>query len=205
MSEVKRELKSCKTKMETQTKQVQEYSQRLEDYDKKFEESSRKFQNMLTVSVWGDVQFSMVTFKSTDDCDEPSIFSGVEQVQNGAAVLADQGPRRSDRGGGQRLEFRGGGGGLPDMRRRRRRDRARGWLPGEWPAGERRRLRRRERLLRRLSVFFGHAERGIEGARQSGRVPRLGRSLGRAQPGQRRRAGSGTGSLLSSSYNSCVD
>ena len=50
MSEVKRELKSCKTKMETQTKQVQEYSQRLEDYDKKFEESSRKFQNMLTVS-----------------------------------------------------------------------------------------------------------------------------------------------------------
>lgn len=50
MSEVKRELKSCKTKMETQTKQVQEYSQRLEDYDKKFEESSNKFQNMLTVS-----------------------------------------------------------------------------------------------------------------------------------------------------------
>ena len=52
MSEVKRELKSCKTKMETQTKQVQEYSQRLEDYDKKFEESSRKFQNMLTVSYF---------------------------------------------------------------------------------------------------------------------------------------------------------
>lgn len=50
--EVKRELKSCKAKMETQTKQVQEYSQRLEDYDKKFEESSRKFQTLLTVSLF---------------------------------------------------------------------------------------------------------------------------------------------------------
>ena len=48
--EVKKELKVCKTKMETQTKQVTEYSQRLEDYDKKFEESSRKFQTLLTVS-----------------------------------------------------------------------------------------------------------------------------------------------------------
>ena len=48
---MKRELKSCKAKMETQTKQVQEYSQRLEDYDKKFEESSRKFQTLLTVST----------------------------------------------------------------------------------------------------------------------------------------------------------
>ena len=57
MSEVKRELKSCKTKMETQTKQVQEYSQRLEDYDKKFEESSRKFQNMLTVSEIPGLRF----------------------------------------------------------------------------------------------------------------------------------------------------
>ena len=48
--EVKKELKVCKSKMETQTKQVTEYSQRLEDYDKKFEESSRKFQTLLTVS-----------------------------------------------------------------------------------------------------------------------------------------------------------
>ena len=47
--EVKKELKGCKTKMETQSKTVQEYSQRLEDYDKKFEESSRKFQTLLTV------------------------------------------------------------------------------------------------------------------------------------------------------------
>ena len=75
MSEVKRELKSCKTKMETQTKQVQEYSQRLEDYDKKFEESSRKFQNMLTVSASGFVR----RLHSTN---EASIISGVEQVQN---------------------------------------------------------------------------------------------------------------------------
>ena len=48
--EVKRELKSCKTKMEAQTKQVHEYSSRLEEYDKKFEENSRKFQTLLTVS-----------------------------------------------------------------------------------------------------------------------------------------------------------
>jgi len=46
--EVKRDLKSCKTKMEAQAKQVHEYSSRLEDYDKKFEENSRKFQTMLT-------------------------------------------------------------------------------------------------------------------------------------------------------------
>ena len=42
-------------------------------------------------------------------------------MQNGAAVLAVQVPRRSGRSGGQRrLELRGGGV-LPDMRRRRRR------------------------------------------------------------------------------------
>ncbi len=48
--DVKRELKTCKTKLETQTKTVHEYSQRLEDYDKKFEESARKFQTLLTVT-----------------------------------------------------------------------------------------------------------------------------------------------------------
>lgn len=47
--EVKKELKTCKTKMENQSKQVLEYSTRLEEYDKKFEESSRKFQTLLTV------------------------------------------------------------------------------------------------------------------------------------------------------------
>lgn len=46
--EVKRDLKSCKGKMEAQSKQVLEYSSRLEEYDKKFEESSRKFQTLLT-------------------------------------------------------------------------------------------------------------------------------------------------------------
>ena len=46
--EVKRDLKSCKGKMEAQSKQVLEYSNRLEEYDKKFEESSRKFQTLLT-------------------------------------------------------------------------------------------------------------------------------------------------------------
>ena len=52
LGEVKKELKTCKTKMESQSKQVHEYSQRLEGYDKKFEESSRKFQTLLTVRTY---------------------------------------------------------------------------------------------------------------------------------------------------------
>ena len=42
-----RELKSCKSKMDSQTKQVAEYSSRLDEYDKKFEENSRKFGTLL--------------------------------------------------------------------------------------------------------------------------------------------------------------
>ena len=49
--EVRRDLKSCKSKMESQSKQVQEYSSRLEEYDKKFEREFQKFQTLLTVSV----------------------------------------------------------------------------------------------------------------------------------------------------------
>ncbi len=44
-----RELKSCKSKMDSQSKQVAEYSSRLDEYDKKFEENSRKFGTLLTV------------------------------------------------------------------------------------------------------------------------------------------------------------
>ena len=47
--EVRRELKTCKTKMENQSKQITDYSQRLEEYDKKFEETEAKFQTLLTV------------------------------------------------------------------------------------------------------------------------------------------------------------
>ena len=46
---VHRELKSCKSKMDSQSKQVAEYSSRLDEYDKKFEENSRKFGTLLTV------------------------------------------------------------------------------------------------------------------------------------------------------------
>lgn len=47
--DVRRELKTCKTKMEAQNTQITDYMQRLEDYDKKFEENAAKFQTMLTV------------------------------------------------------------------------------------------------------------------------------------------------------------
>ena len=46
-----RELKTCKSKMDSQSKQVSEYANRLDDYDKKFEENSRKFGTLLTVST----------------------------------------------------------------------------------------------------------------------------------------------------------
>ena len=48
--EVRKDLKSCKSKMESQSKQVQEYSNRLDEYDKKFEREFQKFQTLLTVS-----------------------------------------------------------------------------------------------------------------------------------------------------------
>jgi len=47
LDEVKRELKTCKSKMDTQSKQVAEYANRMDDYDKKFEENSRKFGTLL--------------------------------------------------------------------------------------------------------------------------------------------------------------
>ena len=46
-----RELKTTKSKMDSQTKQVSEYASRMDDYDKKFEENSRKFGTLLAVSV----------------------------------------------------------------------------------------------------------------------------------------------------------
>jgi len=47
LDEVKRELKTTKSKMDSQTKQVSEYATRMDDYDKKFEENSRKFGTLL--------------------------------------------------------------------------------------------------------------------------------------------------------------
>lgn len=47
-----RELKTTKSKMDSQTKQVSEYASRMDDYDKKFEENSRKFGTLLAVSVF---------------------------------------------------------------------------------------------------------------------------------------------------------
>ena len=45
-----RELKTCKSKMDGQSKQVAEYTSRLDEYDKKLEENSRKFGTVLAVS-----------------------------------------------------------------------------------------------------------------------------------------------------------
>jgi len=48
LDEVKRELKTTKSKMDSQSKQVAEYNSRLDEYDKKFEENSRKFATLLS-------------------------------------------------------------------------------------------------------------------------------------------------------------
>jgi hypothetical protein len=70
LGELRRDLKACKAKIESQTKQVclsihsqpfdlpssiifvfqvQDYSERLTEYDNKFDETSKKFQTLLTV------------------------------------------------------------------------------------------------------------------------------------------------------------
>lgn len=48
LDEVKRELKTCKSKIDSQSKQVSEYANRLDAYDLKFEENNRKFGTLLT-------------------------------------------------------------------------------------------------------------------------------------------------------------
>ena len=124
-------------------------------------------------------------------------------MQNGAAVLAIQ-VARLDRGGDQwshsrRFQLRGGdsgGGCLPSVRRRSRGDRGRRSreppTPGKW--------RHRRERFHRLRVFR-HAERGVEGARQSGRLSRLGRRpRGHARPGGRRWGGSGTEKIRTCFY-----
>ena len=86
--EVKKELKVCKSKMETQTKQVTEYSQRLEDYDKKFEESSRKFQTLLTVSWIMPAFYDIRTFRLLLTNILLLIMIGAQQMQDRTTVLA---------------------------------------------------------------------------------------------------------------------
>lgn len=46
---LRRELKSCKSKLADQSKQNMEYATRMDEYDKKFEESARKFSTVLQV------------------------------------------------------------------------------------------------------------------------------------------------------------
>merc|ERR1711881_396670 len=99
--EVKKELKVCKTKMETQTKQVTEYSQRLEDYDKKFEESSRKFQTLLTelnkckteLQYWRSKSTTLLALPSTcASCSAPLLPSqSAEEAEAELKALANQG------------------------------------------------------------------------------------------------------------------
>ena len=86
--EVKKELKVCKSKMETQTKQVTEYSQRLEDYDKKFEESSRKFQTLLTVSWIMSAFYDIRSFRLLLTNILLLIMIGAQQMQDRTTVLA---------------------------------------------------------------------------------------------------------------------
>ena len=72
-------MKTTKSKMDTQSKQVSEYASRMDEYDKKFEENSRKFGTLLAVSL-------DVSEKSSDW----QTIVGTEQMQDRAAVLPVQ-------------------------------------------------------------------------------------------------------------------
>ena len=72
-----RELKTCKSKMDTQSKQVSEYASRMDEYDKKFEENSRKFGTLLAVRFTDSLRYYF----------DKQILPGTEQMQNRAAVL----------------------------------------------------------------------------------------------------------------------
>lgn len=48
---MKKEIKVCKSKMESQTSLISDYTQQLEKYDKKFEETATRFQTMLMVRL----------------------------------------------------------------------------------------------------------------------------------------------------------
>merc|ERR1719361_2872860 len=100
--EVKKELKVCKTKMETQTKTVTEYSNRLEQYDQKFEEVSRKFQTLLTelnkckieLQYWRSKSTTLLALPSTcASCSAPLELpsQSPENVEAEIKALANQG------------------------------------------------------------------------------------------------------------------
>jgi hypothetical protein len=100
--EVKKELKVCKSKMETQTKQVTEYSNRLEQYDQKFEESSRKFQTLLTelnkckteLQYWRSKSTTLLALPSTcASCSAPLSLpsQSAEEAEAELKALANQG------------------------------------------------------------------------------------------------------------------
>jgi len=100
--EVKKELKVCKSKMETQTKQVTEYSNRLEQYDQKFEESSRKFQTLLTelnkckteLQYWRSKSTTLLALPSTcASCSAPLTLpsQSAEEAEAELKALANQG------------------------------------------------------------------------------------------------------------------
>merc|ERR1719361_1435358 len=99
--EVKKELKVCKSKRETQTKTVTEYSNRLEQYDQKFEESSRKFQTLLTelnkckteLQYWRSKSTTFLALPSTcASCSAPLLPSqSAEEAEAELKALANQG------------------------------------------------------------------------------------------------------------------
>lgn len=49
LSQVRKELRCCRSKVADQQKQIVEYAARLDEYDKKTEETNRKFSTMLQV------------------------------------------------------------------------------------------------------------------------------------------------------------
>lgn len=57
---LRRELKSCKSKLADQSKQNMEYATRMDEYDKKFEESARKFSTVLQVRKCSETVFVLL-------------------------------------------------------------------------------------------------------------------------------------------------
>lgn len=94
---LRRELKSCKSKLADQSKQNMEYATRMDEYDKKFEESARKFSTVLQelnkckteLQYWRSKSPAQVCYscgQSVVDGSNPQLQAGV-RMQGGEESL----------------------------------------------------------------------------------------------------------------------
>lgn len=82
LTSIRKDLKSCRTKIADQQKQIVDYATRLDDNDKKNEEMTRKFSTLLQVN------FCLRKIRVTIFINVNHVFAGIEQVQDRAAILA---------------------------------------------------------------------------------------------------------------------